>query len=192
MPYMDGMGKAIWEIMLEFSSTYKYLPAAVPWSQHSKVTRPQDGSEVLFAGSRVFPKVDGKLYKKVGNHGLFLIFNDTCKWWTIQSLGIFTSSSTTFFLEVLGIWIHHQTIGGVLSINFTILDFKGSSFISRIFIIQNWGFLFFSCCQLDRIWVENRYVSTPTELETKLLQGYNGSSAQTCPYKLVYPEIVDC
>ena len=110
----------------------------------------------------------------------------------IESLGIFTSSSTTFFGGFGNLNSSSNNRGGVSIILTIFNDFKGSSFISRIFIIQTWGFLFFSCCQLDRIWVENRYISTPTELETKLLQGYNGSSAaQTCPYKLVYPEIID-
>ena len=101
------------------------------------MTRPQDGSEFLFAGSRVFPKVDGKLYKKVGN--FHQLVDNPLRFWE------FSSSNNWEFCIIL-----------------TIFDFKGSSlkFISRIFIIQNWGFYSFHVVSLTESGFKQVYFNT--------------------------------
>lgn len=144
-----GVYKVTREIMW-IPPARRYLPAAVPWSQHSKVTRPQDGSEILFAGSRDFSqKVDGKLYKKVGNfHQLvdnplrFWEFSSSNNWesWTILNLQWYIvmmnhSIIGNFhqFVDYLFFWrfwesefIIQHNWGGVSMILTIFNDFKGS------------------------------------------------------------------
>ena len=58
-----------------------------------------------------------------------------------QRLGIFTSQSSTF-LGGFGN-LNSSSNNWEFCLILTNFDFKSSSFISRISIIQNWGFLFF-------------------------------------------------